>query len=203
MGAIKAVIFDVGDVLNLGSGDARKSLARKLGLSDAQIQTIWKEDFRPLSVDQIDEAEFWRRVHARHPFIRNVGAGTLEANYTKHIRPNKKAYDVAEQLRCCGVRVAILSNTAIPHATAMRKQGIYEGFDPVLLSCDSDVMSRKPDSRIFRLATERLALRPEEVVLIDDKIINVRTARSLGWAAIEYTPKTNLKQELRRLKVLS
>lgn len=184
MGTIRAVVFDVGNVLNFGSGDARSNLAKKLGLSDEQIQTIWKEQFRPLSVGAIDEPEFWRRVCDQYSLSFHADHMRLETNYEAAIRPNHEALATAHWLRERGLKVAILSNTAAPHAAALSRRGIYNGFDPVILS--HEVKLRKPNPEIFHLLFKRLAVSAKEVILIDDSAVNVLTAQGLGWRAIRF-----------------
>lgn len=44
----------------------------------------------------------------------------------------------------------------------------------------------KPDERIYRLTLERLAVRPEEAIFVDDKIENVESARHLGMRGIHF-----------------
>jgi HAD superfamily hydrolase (TIGR01509 family) len=45
----------------------------------------------------------------------------------------------------------------------------------------------KPDPRIYRLARDRLGVRPEEMVFLDDVAPNVAAARDLGAHGILFT----------------
>ena len=68
-------------------------------------------------------------------------------------------------------KLAIICNT---HASGERireiikSAGIERYFDLVLVS--SEVGLRKPDARIFRVALENLALQPDEVVMVGNRI---------------------------------
>ena len=45
----------------------------------------------------------------------------------------------------------------------------------------------KPDPRVFALTAERLAVRPEEVLFLDDVEGHVLAARAVGWHAVLHT----------------
>ena len=68
-------------------------------------------------------------------------------------------------------KLAIICNT---HASGERireiikSAGIERYFDLVLVS--SEVGLRKPDARIFRVALENLALQPDEVVMVGNRV---------------------------------
>jgi len=54
----------------------------------------------------------------------------------------------------------------------------------------------KPDPRIYHLALEKLGVRPEEAVFLDDMLINVQAARSIGMSAIQFTQPEKTLEEL-------
>lgn len=56
-----------------------------------------------------------------------------------------------------------------------------------LMIFDDEEGISKPDERIYLLALDRLGLRPEEVLFIDDKRENVEAARRLGIASILFS----------------
>jgi putative hydrolase of the HAD superfamily len=58
-------------------------------------------------------------------------------------------------------------------------------FDVVLESRQLGV--RKPDPRFYRLACERVGIRPEQAVFLDDLGINLKPARQMGMATIKVT----------------
>lgn len=65
----------------------------------------------------------------------------------------------------------------------LRFLGLYEHFDHVIFS--SDVRYKKPDPRIFKIALDRLKLKPDEVLSIGDTVENdVITPREMGMEAM-------------------
>lgn len=82
-------------------------------------------------------------------------------------------------------RTGILSNSFV--GAREREQEAY-GFEDM---CDvvvysHEVGSMKPDRRIYLAACERLAVRAEEAVLLDDVEENVEGARAVGMRAVRF-----------------
>jgi len=55
---------------------------------------------------------------------------------------------------------------------------------------------RKPDPRIFDLAAQRLDLRPEECVYIDDIALYLEPAREMGMRVVHHTDAALTIREL-------
>jgi HAD superfamily hydrolase (TIGR01509 family) len=49
--------------------------------------------------------------------------------------------------------------------------------------CSWHLRARKPDAAAFERAAERLRLEPDQLLLLDDTVDNVRAAQRCGWAA--------------------
>jgi epoxide hydrolase-like predicted phosphatase len=67
-------------------------------------------------------------------------------------------------------------------------------FDDIVIS--GEVGLRKPEPEIFHLAADRIGLRPEECVFIDDLELNVDGARALGMTGIHHTLYDKTRREL-------
>jgi HAD superfamily hydrolase (TIGR01509 family) len=94
-------------------------------------------------------------------------------------------------------KVSILSNIA---SDWVRSQFLtveeQKLFNSMIFS--HDVGMAKPDRAIFELAAERLAVRPEECVLIDDSPRHVAGAESVGMKGIIYENFEQMKHELEK-----
>jgi putative hydrolase of the HAD superfamily len=55
---------------------------------------------------------------------------------------------------------------------------------------------RKPDPRVYELACERLGVRPQESVFLDDLGVNLKAARALGMTTIKVTDPAAALAEL-------
>jgi putative hydrolase of the HAD superfamily len=89
----------------------------------------------------------------------------------------------------------VLSRRAVQ---AMRR--LRNHFDLVVES--HRVHARKPERRIYELATSQLQVRPEECVFIDDLGINLKAARAYGMHTVQVRPNTQFASLLAQLEYL-
>ncbi|WP_167546831.1 HAD family hydrolase [Stieleria maiorica] len=91
---------------------------------------------------------------------------------------------VVEFARRSAGRVGVLSNTCPAHWRWVRKQPwpvSQIDYDVRILSCE--VMSMKPDGKIYEAAEKAARVRPDRILFIDDKPENVEAAAQRGWRA--------------------
>lgn len=76
---------------------------------------------------------------------------------------------------------------------------LHDLFDEVVLSGEEGVT--KPHPAIYQLMAERLALRPEECVMIDDVEANCEGAEMAGMSAIHFTSNDQLLDDLYKMHI--
>ncbi|MCP3421289.1 HAD family hydrolase [Nocardioides pinisoli] len=181
--AIRAVVFDVGGVLEVIDDSVFPAPAeRRLGLAagtiagglaglpgdavvgevtEQQVRAEWQ---RALALDdeQVDALldDFWRWY-----------VGTLD-------RPLLDWFAAQRPERL----TAILSNSGPGARERERCHGFEDVTDDIVYS--HEVGLAKPDPRAYELVTRRLGVRPEEVLFLDDVEANVVAAQALGWHAV-------------------
>jgi putative hydrolase of the HAD superfamily len=101
--------------------------------------------------------------------------------------------DLIRQLRGSGLRTSLLSNSWGADGGYPRHL-FGDLFDDVVIS--AEVGMRKPEERIFRLATDRLGLSAAECVFVDDTEGNILAARALGFAAVYHQSPAATRTEL-------
>ena len=94
-----------------------------------------------------------------------------------------------------GAQLALLSNAPEPLACAIDQHPWSRHFDHLYYSCRLGVA--KPDPEAFRLVISDLGAEPGDVLFIDDRAENTRTARDLGMRTITFTSASDLDRELR------
>jgi putative hydrolase of the HAD superfamily len=97
--------------------------------------------------------------------------------------------------RRTGAQLALLSNAPEPLARAIDQHHWSRHFDRRYYSCR--LGAAKPAARAFQLVIGDLRQQPGEVLFIDDRAENTRTARELGMHAITFTSASDLDRELR------
>lgn len=182
--ATRAIVFDIGGVLEItpATGWAAKweaELQLQPGELGRRLQHVWRGG----SLGTISEAEVEQGVGAIleldqmrvNALMRDLWAeylGTLNVELTTYFASLRPRY-----------QTAILSNS---FAGARRKEQERYQFGDL---CDLIIYSHeegieKPDRRIFELTCERLGVRPEEIVFLDDSPTHIAAARELGIHAI-------------------
>jgi putative hydrolase of the HAD superfamily len=104
-------------------------------------------------------------------------------------------HELIRAARRAGLRTALLSNSW--GDTGYPRHLFPELFDAVVIS--AEVGMRKPEERIFRLATELLGLEPAECVFIDDIQENVDAARAAGLVAVRHHTAADTTAQLTEL----
>lgn len=181
---IRAVIFDIGGVLeiepdtgwlerwaerlDLGGPDMAARLgpiARAGNIGTITLEQAQQQIAAALGLDEAQFAGFMADLWTEY-------LGTLNtelASYFAALRPRYKT--------------GILSNSWV--GARERERDAY-GFEDL---CDVVVYSHeegleKPDPRFYRIVTDRLGVRPDEAVLVDDHETCVQGARDVGMAAV-------------------
>jgi putative hydrolase of the HAD superfamily len=175
---IKAVLFDYGGVLSVGggAGSVRRMLAAALAIDESKVQDTG-ESYVMLMKGLISDEIFIKQLHARHPGSKEPTVDEL-IGQDEFFVPCKEVYDLAKSLRAQGLKTGILSNVFAMGGRALRERGLFEGFDPVVLSCEAHAM--KPEPEFYILAIEKVGVPAAEILFIDDRPEMVAGADRLG-----------------------
>ena len=82
------------------------------------------------------------------------------------------------------------------HKTYNKKYPFLNKFDGLIISGKEKLV--KPNAEIYKLATSRFNLIPEETVFIDDKKENIEAANKLGFLTIHLTDPKIIIHEINR-----
>jgi putative hydrolase of the HAD superfamily len=96
--------------------------------------------------------------------------------------------------RRTGAQLALLSNAPEPLARAIDHSRWSRHFGHRYYSCR--LGAAKPDPQAFQLALSDLGAQPDEVLFIDDRAENTRTARDLGMHTSTFASASALNREL-------
>ena len=199
MTAIKAVFFDIGNVLlHFNPKEVLKEIASAIGHHPLKVADyIWtSRKIEALERGELGTDELFRA------FREELGYEGDFAQFKKlwcdHFTLNRR---VAAILKKVSKRVPtyLFSNTHALHYDHIRENYAFtRHVQGAVLS--HEVGMRKPEPRIYAAALKiAWVKKPKAALLIDDLQANVEAARKAGLTAIRYR---NPEQLLRRLKVL-
>jgi len=195
---VRAVIYDIGGVFLPWPGpDYFARWAKRLGFDQPEFERLlWLgPDIEEANLGRITAEEYCNRCARRLSTSADVVLKLVEGAFSG------ESLDVAlvAQMRALRVhvRVAALTNNWSFARRLLDDRGIGGDFDLIVTSAEEGL--RKPDSRIYRIALERLRVAAEEAVFVDDSEENVEAAKELGLRCVRHRSTLQTLQELRVL----
>ena len=184
-----AVIFDLGGVVFPSPFDAFDAYERGAGLPDRFIRTVvansadtgaWARYER----SDVDFASFCTEFEAECTAAGGtVDAAVLMQSITRGFAPHPAMVTAVGVIRSHGLKVAALTNNWVTGDRSAAAGPAQLGFDIVVESALEGI--RKPDPRIYTLVCDRLEVRPQDCVFLDDLGVNLKPARALGMTTIK------------------
>jgi epoxide hydrolase-like predicted phosphatase len=107
--------------------------------------------------------------------------------------------EINETNKC---KLIALSNVNSSHWNYIQNKNwdFINYFDELILSHEIHLI--KPNPKIFEYTIKKAGCKPKQIIYIDDGLNNVRTANQLGIKGIKFTTTDELKEELKKYKVL-
>ncbi len=195
---IKAVIFDIGGVVVKDPMDnIYKSVGSEFNIGENKVRNKYHTLNLLSETNRISTEEFWSRFASKLDIkdVRALESVWLEA-LKKSAILNKGVVKIIYRVKKRGYKIVALSNTMYSHERIHRQLGHYKFFSRVFLS--NRMKMKKPDVRIYRLVADRLGVKPEECVFIDDKVRNAIGARKAGMKAVLFKNVTKLEKKLKK-----
>ena len=118
----------------------------------------------------------------------------LEETY----KSNDPVINIAKSLKKQGYKIGYLSNTEIPAIAFFKKQK-YDFLDVSVFSCLEGYV--KPEKEIYEITLNRLGVKPEEAIFIDDKEIHIEAAKKLGINTVLFKDAKQLLAELKQFSI--
>jgi putative hydrolase of the HAD superfamily len=197
---LRAVIFDYGQVLSKSAEPAaRARLLEITGLSPEIFDThYWK--YR-LAYDRgtLNGRTFWEAIaHGTDLALTPTQVEFLiQQDIVLWASLNPVMLDWLTRVKAAGFKIAILSNMGEDLLAHMRKHFRWlDAFDHMTWSCELDMV--KPEAAIYEHTLQKLGVRAEEALFLDDKIENIEGARQIGMHALLFRDPTTLEEDLKR-----
>jgi 2-haloacid dehalogenase len=199
---IKAMLFDFGGVLL--DWDPR-ALYQRFFEHPLEIDRFLEEiDFTAWNANQDKGRPFAQaeaELSTQYPQYAHLISAYFEHYEDSILGPLPGMPELLMRVKQAGYPLYGLSNwSAETFPLIHDKYPFFDLFDDIILS--GAVKLLKPDPAIFRLTLDRIKLKPEECLLIDDSPTNLATARDLGFATVHFRSAQQLEQDLYLLDLL-
>jgi epoxide hydrolase-like predicted phosphatase len=188
---IKALIFDYFDVIR-PTGSGIRPTYRKLG-GDVEKDEVF--------IDDVTSAGGYGFIDDMNQQLASRLGVSLEMWLEAVAGSDKNDPDLLmyiEQLRKQGLKIGLLSNAGPGSLDIFFAPGELEHyFDAALISGDTGFL--KPEAAFYRMMAERLGVKPQDCVMIDDRIEFCKGAEFVGMQSIQYRHFDQFKKDLTKL----
>ena len=209
---IKAVIFDVGGVLQIPKSFVRLiddshliGVPKHCGHRNKSVHEYLAKKFRILLdqwFDSIDTAyaKSIEGIISEEQAIKTISKNLKTSPkkfkkfaikaYKRNFILNRQLLKQALELKKLGYKIAILSDQWHLSKKALIPKFLSKYFFPVIVSCD--VGMRKPNPKIYKLILKKLNLQSKQTLFIDNQIWNLRPAKKIGMKTILFKDNKQL-----------
>lgn len=192
---IKALVWDMEGVLMLtDENDISLTVAKTLNAPYEKVREIYfsdtndKVDLGEITMDQFNE------------YVLDTLQISRDKKHLLEEVFNEKVYideDLLKQIVEMGreYKIGLLSNYSNDLRPKIEKEWVIGSvFDEIIISCEVGMV--KPDPAIFTLMLDRLGVKADETVFIDDRIKNIDGAKKMGFHTVFFTNKEQALAEL-------
>jgi epoxide hydrolase-like predicted phosphatase len=181
---VKGLIVDFGGVLTTNVFDSFRAFGEAEGLDPLTVKRAFREDpealglLRELERGDIAVEDFEPRFGERIGVTRTDG---LVGRLFGGVGPDERMLDAVRRAGEAGICTGLISNSwgaGLSYDMSL----LDELFEAIVIS--GDVGMHKPEPAIYMLGAERLGLRPEECVFVDDLRENCQGAEEIGMTAV-------------------
>lgn len=203
MGSIRAVIFDIGNVLF--HWHPRYLYERLIGddqALDAFLADVVTLDWHFQHDAGRDFADTAAELTALFPHHADLIAAWGPRFNESIGDPVAGMHDLVAELDTAGIPLFAITNFSHEFFPPFRGNwaDLFDRFRDVVVSGDEKLV--KPDAAIYRLALNRFGLRADEAIFIDDNAANVAGAEAVGIRSILFTDAPALRAELAPLGLI-
>lgn len=181
---IKAVVFDFWGVFAEFKAPVNQAIGLKGSVTDfpEYYELINKHNLGQISEDEFlqETSELFNvELSSEHRYL-------FDADHLNH-----ELIDIVKKLRD-KFKIGLITNTGKEYMDEfLFKPGLDKLFDCLVISHSEGL--KKPDPKIYQLAMERLHLKPEEILYLDDHPDRISPAAALGMRVLLYEGKKTNK----------
>lgn len=193
---IKNVIFDIGNVL------------LEFNPLDYLKRTFNNDNIEKLLYKEVFQCEEWlhldRGVLTQDEAIKAISLRNLKHevlikkcmdNWIDILTPIEGTVKILSELKEKGYKLYLLSNFhCLAFETVYSKYEFFKHFDGGIISYKENLL--KPESEIYYKLLDTYNLNAEECLFIDDTLVNVEAARTLGINTVHFEGCEMLRKSL-------
>lgn len=201
---VRALVLDYGGVLTLPQDVASVDrMVEHLGVDGGLFRRVYRQNRPAFDRGLVTGEQYWRGV------VAGCGLDPAGSDLGYLIARDVESWTQLNQAMVCFVaelrervhRLAMISNMTPNTLVSMREHFEWlKLFDECVFSCE--IGSNKPGREIYETCLNRLDLRADECLFVDDSAENVRGARAVGMLAIRFESIEGFLAELQAYELV-
>ncbi len=199
MNSYDGFIFDYGGVLvRHQTQEEQAQMAEIAGITMDQFQEFYWSGRTDYDKGLLSGIDYWGALGEQAGKLLTLAQidRLVESDTKSWMNFDEPMWDLVDELRAAGKRVAMLSNMPEDLGEALKaRTNRFEKFDFVTLSYE--IKSAKPDAPIYEHCLGGLGVAPRRAVFFDDRIANVQGAEMLGMDAVEFVERNAVLARVR------
>ncbi len=198
---IRTIIFDMGGVLLLNDiNEVYEKLAAKIGIKPGLLPDLIRQNRREFMNGEYSAEGFAQLIKDKFKLKNDVAEIISEwkDSFGRLMELNDELFSLITRLKQ-NYKTAMLTDAPQLHSMVNKKKGLYEPFDPCIISCEVGLV--KPEKGIYELLLKELKQEPDKCMIVDDSEVNIETAKSMGFRTILFKDNKHFAEELKRLKI--
>ena len=195
---IKFIYFDIGGVLNDWS-DAFKTVTNKFNIPFKDFLNHWHENDDDITRGKITPKEFWSKAIKKFD-LKNANNFDFLRSWVGDYKQRIEVHQLINRL-IDQYKIGIISNLYKDMFPILIETKIVPNinYSAIILSCD--VGLKKPEKEIYEIGTKKTRVKPEEILLIDDRLDFIEGAKVVGWKTFWFNEK-NVTDSVDKLQKL-
>lgn len=190
------IIFDIGNVLvRWDPVEIVRSVITNPGAVRVAEHLFAHQDWHEIDRGSLTIPEIIQRAVERTDIDEDIVAAIYHA-VPASLTPIPESIMLLEQLKRAGHGIYALSNMGHDNAAHLADTApFWNEFDARVISAEVQLI--KPDIAIYEYLLNQNGLTNSECIFIDDSLVNVKTAESLGIKGIHFHSADQVRNELR------
>jgi len=193
---VRAFVIDFGGVLaDEGFREGLEAIAGMNGLDPEEFFSVARNLIYESGyvTGKIDEHAYWEEVRLKTK-VRNDDK-ELRREILNRFRLRPPMLQEIKRIKATGAIVALLSDQTDWLDEVNRQTPFYHYFDHIFNSFN--MKKSKRDSTLFDDVARQLAVKPQEILFVDDTNENVERARARGWRTLRFTNVEDFRKALK------
>ncbi len=198
----QCILFDIGGVLvDWHMSWITSEVSKRFNIKEELIISVFNEHLHKLDSGTIDESTFWQNIaiDTKSNLLKNNNESLWDTYFRKNAVPNLDVKKLSIDLKQNGFTIGIISNIEKVTHAVVDDWDLLSHFEHKFMSYQ--IGFSKPDPRIYEHVIQKLPYSADELLFIDDKPSNVKSAKNCGLQSIHFTNFENLQSSLHQFGV--